>query len=574
MKTILPVAILFAFSTACIGQGFEWATHLKALDIDAVLSNVRDIETDGNGNVYIAGTFNGTVDFGGGPVTATGPVPGITIPDGFIAKYSPTGAFIQVETFPSSNGGTIEDIELDEEGNIYLIATILGETTFAGTAVGSPSDPGLVIAMLNSSLELVWIHSHIQPSNLDIIGGHALTLGPANDLYISGVFENDLALGAFMLNESSDKTRYFLARIRRDGTVLWLNACGNYFPNSPGSDVATDNQSNVYLTSSTIDPSDFGGIALDASAGRTYFLVKFDSLGTAKWLRSATSSGSLTDRGDGVAIDPNTQAIYVTGTFSSEVFELGNVTLSPADFCCDDFFIAKYNTDGDILWAKQSHGPAPSTRGLGIDISADGGAIVTGIYGRPMDGGAQSLDVNFGEGPNQVFLKNEGSWDVFIAKYLPNGNLGWAKRAYGTEADFATCIAAVGADGAVFAGTFNEYFVLGGDTLNAVPNPGTDNMYLAKCGNTAVPVKDVAPELTLSASPNPAKDVLTVEIKGGIPPEATLQILDALGREWRVYSGLQNRMDLSLSGLAAGNYFLRLHTSHAAKTIQFFLTHP
>src|SRR4029077_20154747 len=46
------------------------------------------IAIDSSGNVVVAGPFQGTVDFGGGPLTSAG------VYDIYIAKYSATGTYL------------------------------------------------------------------------------------------------------------------------------------------------------------------------------------------------------------------------------------------------------------------------------------------------------------------------------------------------------------------------------------------------------------------------------------------------------------------------------------------------
>lgn len=551
-------------------QNSDWVTHIPNIDNLAVLSKIHDIETDAYENVYIAGTFNGTVDFGAGPVTAVGPIPGFTVPDGFIAKHDAGGALIWVETFPGGNGATVNDIALDEENNIYLILTTEGEVTIAGTLVGSPSDHGVAIAKLDESLGLVWLQAYIQATTNDLVFGHSIALGAADDLFVSGAFENDLTLGGLTLDEGGDDTRCFVARLDRDdGTVRWLNAAGNFFPVNPGSDVAADAEDNAYFTSSTIELSVYGGISIDAIDQRTFVLVKYDSVGAVEWIRRSFGQTNLGDRGEAVAVDQASGDVYVTGTFASDVFQLEGTTLSAADFCCDDFFIARYNSDGELQWARQSHGPAPSTRGLDIALAEDGAVMVIGTYGAPNDGGSQFLDVNFGEGNNAVFLENDGAWDVFIARYNADGTLDWAKRGYGTEADYVTCLALANPNSAVIGGTFNESFTIAGTTIQAEPVPASDNMYLARCSGTAVAVDEQENEMGIAISPNPLETYLNIELTGEIPAGCSAKIFDVSGRKRMSIENLEMSMKVDVGDLPAGTYFLQLKSESFTKSVPF-----
>jgi hypothetical protein len=56
-----------------------------------------------DGSVYVAGSFNGTVDLDPGPGTANFTTH-INAQDGFIAKYTPQGQFIWASTYGGNLG--------------------------------------------------------------------------------------------------------------------------------------------------------------------------------------------------------------------------------------------------------------------------------------------------------------------------------------------------------------------------------------------------------------------------------------------------------------------------------------
>ncbi len=94
-----------------------------------------------------------------------------------------------------------------------------------------------------------------------------------------------------------------------------------------------------------------------------------------------------------------------------------------------DIFVAKFSSDGALLWAKQAGGAAYDG-GLGIALDPTGNSLVTGWF---------TDSATFGAGePNETRLTAVGSEDafvanddVFVAKYAPDGSLLWAKQASG-----------------------------------------------------------------------------------------------------------------------------------------------
>ncbi len=86
-----------------------------------------------------------------------------------------------------------------------------------------------------------------------------------------------------------------------------------------------------------------------------------------------------------------------------------------------DLYVAKYDQNGNVIWAK-SHGGSGWDTGLGIKSDISGNVFVTGYF--------KSSAINFGS----ISLTNSsgGSFsDLFIVKYDSNGNVQWAKNPQG-----------------------------------------------------------------------------------------------------------------------------------------------
>ncbi|MCX6645371.1 MAG: hypothetical protein NTY09_03300, partial [bacterium] len=89
-----------------------------------------------------------------------------------------------------------------------------------------------------------------------------------------------------------------------------------------------------------------------------------------------------------------------------------------------DIFIARYNPDNTLAWAKRAGGPSGFDGGNGITTLSDNSTVVTGTF---------YLSSTFGPGEsNQTVLSFTGEYDIFIACYNPDGTLAWAKCAGGT----------------------------------------------------------------------------------------------------------------------------------------------
>ncbi|MEK7263262.1 MAG: SBBP repeat-containing protein [Bacteroidota bacterium] len=123
-----------------------------------------------------------------------------------------------------------------------------------------------------------------------------------------------------------------------------------------GKGIATDENGNCYVTgyfnSSTIT---FGSVMLtntDNSGSSDMYLVKYDSSGNVLWANCA--GGYSADYGNSIATDGNGNC-YVTGYFWSPTITFGSVTLINAN-SFSDMFVVKYDSNGNVVWAKRAGG--------------------------------------------------------------------------------------------------------------------------------------------------------------------------------------------------------------------------
>ncbi len=133
------------------------------------------------------------------------------------------------------------------------------------------------------------------------------------------------------------------------------------------------------------------------------FLLKFNSPGDLTWAK--TVGGASWDRGFSVASTPD-KGYIVTGMTKS--FGAGNF----------DLFLGKFNSSGDLTWAKTVGGTGWDS-GYSVAPTSDGGYIVTGKTG------------SFGA----------GYYALFLGKFSSSGELIWVKTVGGTGWDYGNSIA-------------------------------------------------------------------------------------------------------------------------------------
>lgn len=118
--------------------------------------------------------------------------------------------------------------------------------------------------------------------------------------------------------------------------------------------------------------------------------------------------------------------VYTTGRFQGIVdFDPGPgiYTLNSSS---PQLFIAKYNSSGDFLWAKQFSGNHCAADKLSVD--GDGDIYITGYFGGTTD---------FDPGSGSFEMITAGNSDVFICKLTTDGDFLWAVQAGAEHNDAA-----------------------------------------------------------------------------------------------------------------------------------------
>ncbi|MEZ4685911.1 MAG: T9SS type A sorting domain-containing protein [Bacteroidia bacterium] len=332
-------------------------------------------------------------------------------PAGLIAQQLDWAFAIQSGDFSS-----IEDLALDEEGNLYFIGESwdtlryeLAGTTYVQNIVGNTD---AYFGKVSPTGRLLWLH------NLGSRGfeyGNSIAYDPAGYIYITGMFEDsmdcDFGPGNAFIVPQNDLAGY-LIKYDTTGLYQW-----NYVFDGSGTDiglhVAVDNRANVIVSGEFDGIVDFdpgaGVSSLDGDDGRI-FIVKLDSAGLFRW------AGQLDVFLADLQVDRFSQ-IYLTGGFFS-----GNTDLDPGpgtrfyfnNTGRDGFFI-KLDEQGNLLTVKtiSGNGSAYPAR---IAIDSAGSVYWAGGF---------SQGVFF----DSIFVSSTvtGRSDIFLMKYDSAGFFQWYK---------------------------------------------------------------------------------------------------------------------------------------------------
>lgn len=240
--------------------------------------------------------------------------------------------------------------------------------------------------------------------------------------------------------------------------------------NDAAESILTDAAGNIIITGAFQSESlTFGSITLDNinAPNQDLFLAKFNSAGEVVW--AIRAGGTQADYGLSLAMDPSGN-IYLGGYFKSTSITFGGITLSNPGTPYGDPFVAKFDSDGNTLWAKKSANALSSDGILSVATDPSGNVYATGSF--------ISDEITFGS----TTLTNSGSatQDLFVVKYSSSGAVLWAKRVGGAGDDQGNAVAVDHAGNLILTGQFSSSSILVGTTSLLNDNAPNNDLFVAK----------------------------------------------------------------------------------------------
>lgn len=326
-----------------------------------------------------------------------------------------TFSWAKSSTSISSDNGT--SVSADLSGNVYITGYFLSSSiSFSTTTLNNLGYNNIYLTKYNSTGNVLWAKS---AGGTGDDQSYSVAADASGNVYIAGYFTSSVtAFGSYTLSNSGNQD-IFLAKYDSNGNALWAKKAGGTGYDY-GNSICVDGTGNVFLTGSFNSTTiSFGAITFTNTGASNIFLTKYDSNGNVLWAKNAVgSSGGI---GHGVSCDP-TGNIFLTGGYGGPNITFGTYTLTGANN--PNVFLTKYDTNGNVIWAKRAGGTGVNgEEAYSVSSSADGNVYITGYFTSPT--------LTFGV----TTLTNTlaGSTNVFLSKYDVNGNVLWAKHLSGAN---------------------------------------------------------------------------------------------------------------------------------------------
>lgn len=370
------------------------------------------IAKDNNGNIYVAGSFTSPVMTLANISLNNFTNSGLPKEDIFIIKYDPLGNIFWAKTFGGANYDICTGVAVDHDGNVVLTGYFASDSINFGNS-----------ALINTG-------------------------------------ENDV----------------FVVKLDQNGNVLWSFGTGSEnsdFSNS----IAVDNSNNIYIAGSfnfgTVDSTsfNFGAFTLPQHVGDNLFIVKLNPNALVLWAMSTGGIGYNSI--SGIATDLNDN-LFIGGSFENDTIDFGNHLLTNTDLYTRDGFVAKFDADGNSLWAIKGQCSKDDYINA-ITTDLNGSVYFTGNFtGSGITFGNVSLSDN-----------SLGDYSIYVAKYDSSGIFKWAEESKNGSRGKGISIATDASGNAYLTGEFHSYMISFG-IKSAYAIGGGSDIFLIKFNQTGI----------------------------------------------------------------------------------------
>ena len=561
--TATVIFFYFIYVIPASSQTWRWAqkSYCPVTESGDIGAGMGSVATDLSGNIYAVGGWNGDSVIVGSFIL-TNPIHYMYYKGGtFIVKYDSVGTMLWCRSFIGHCDGSV--LTTDTWGNIYATGGYIDTISIGGhwlTDTGwYANSPNSFIVKLDPSGNVIWLRHIISAGGCN---STSITTDTKGHIYIAGsydapkmMFDSITLLNDFSLIAGSSNG--FIAKYDSAGRALWANNAGGDGYDGAES-VAVDPLGNVYISGAFgSDVAHFNSLTLTLSGSSqvNIFLVKYDSSGNALWARNADGGGQY---GQEPLVADAEGGIYIAGIFVNPTITFGSTTLDHS--AGDSTFLVKYDTAGNVVWAK---GSGAYSSYLSLCTDDTGNIFLASTF--------TDRTINL----DGTTFTNSGpphTNDMFIIKYTPAGNFDWIVNASGPSNEMVNAITADVFGNIYVAGVFEGYYIIFGSTTLEHPDTsvlyGRSDGFLAKLNATYNPYLNVPVNVggkDVVIYPNPTIDRVNIAATDNI---TSIDISNLLGQV--VYTSQFNseKTTIDISDLSPGVYLIAITTFDGQRLVR------
>ena len=364
------------------------------------------MDMDENKNIYITSTFYNSMELDSANKIESNPR---FIANLYIAKFDSTGNFVWVRTIKSQSEGV--DLDYNENSEITMIGKFVGDSltidSLPFVSSGS-SSRGSFVANLDTTGKALWLKVLVADGN-NSFELHDITSDSAGNKFLLGEISGASYFEYVQKIYSTAGHGYsnVILKLDNNGKLVWFQFIDNRYSNvweTP--EILLDkSQTNLYVTGTFRDSITCGNLPSIASEGKDFdkYIVKYDTSGIAKWLRTANSNSKQYNYKGNLSINIDEFGrLFFGGNF------IGTAQFLPLPELNADYnagYIVRYDSNGSALCSD-------TTLSSMRDITSDNFGSFYTFSGEPERYSWNSTDTSF----------------LFLKKWDGNCNLIWSKK--------------------------------------------------------------------------------------------------------------------------------------------------
>lgn len=581
-KILLIIVLLFFVSVHPLSAqqlNFSWAKAMGAPNnIGNAAATGICIAHDANGNVFLAGTFQDTIDFDPGPGTAW--LTSTISYDVFIAKFDDLGNLIWVRSIEGTEFEGPVGLVVDGNGNPIVLGQFrqtidVNPDPFISNLITSNGKEDAFLIKLDATGNYQWSR---QFGGTEADVPIMLRKDNAGNLLVTGSFKDTVDFDPSAATQqliSNGVTDGFLVKLNSLGNLLWVNKFGGTLGDDmSGLDV--DASGNIYACGSFLGTVDFDpGVPvfnLSAISGTVAsYLLKLDSLGNFMYAKPFLPvNSSSTINATYLNLDPLGN-VYMVGNFSRLIDFNPDVvaqdTISSASLS-QDVFVVKMNAAGIYQWARKFGNS-------NIDYCT---AIVSDNQGYVYFKGSFSGSIDINPHPIDSFILNStggtgGRVDYFCVLNT-NGGFSWGTKLFGFTNGYRGPTLDFDQNKLYHAGQFTGTgdFDPGPGVFNMSGVPGSGTAFFSQLSRTTIGITEQETQSGISVFPNPTTDRINIIGKEDFR-NAHISLMTVSGQTVKAVSGVSGiSYTMDVSDVAQGMYLLQVRSEKLLVTIKVLVS--
>ncbi len=518
---------------------FQVTGSYPYLDID-------DITFDNQGNLLLAGTFRGTVDFDNGAGTQAR----TAISDLFLLKINPFGQYIWVKTYDAKGDACrAGQIAYDHLGKIVMtghyndsLTLVPNQKMYSTDTVTTISGiRNLFLAKFDSAGVPLFTHSI---NTADVVLADMVCDANGN-ITLAGMFNDSLSLNnnTKLFPYLNSNTGYgYVIQFTNTGVVKWSHFLQPTGGVATYRNLRTDSAGNLYLsgslTQSVLDLDPGSGVVNISSTDGNFFIQKLDKNGDYIWSHQFETRGGSGGFVDLIDSDKN---LMISGYYDDSLdFDPSgkDYIKVPADTTKYEAFILKIKNCPTSTGQVKIGSCSPiSYKGVSYGNSI---FVIDSLNGTASCDSVVRVEMHIGTIDTAITFRSDSALVC--------------NQALATSYQWVDC----NDNFKAISGETNRDFKPTKSGSYAVLITRDSCSAYSACYNYQVVSTEEFDQSAIFIFPNPVKDVLTIDFEAAFEGTAEIEIYDASGHLVKRESNISEpRHSIDFSGLPAGIYIIR-----------------